>query len=222
MKKLRKGKIVSSAFAAVFVIAVALMAAGCAGPSGSEGGIGMDQALAAALADAGLQESDVDIVRSKTDQDDGRIVYEFDFIKDNYKYEYDIDGSSGSVLEFSKESIRVPEANPADDADAKKDDGSGDAAADKGRNDGSSGQAAANSGSVADADYIGADKAKSIALEDAGVSASDASFTKAKLDRDDGRYQYDIEFYAGDYEYEYEIDAISGKVLDRDSDSIYD
>ena len=66
--------------------------------------------------------------------------------------------------------------------------------------------------------YIGVGKAKSIALKDAGVSASSVTFTKAKLDRDDGVAVYEIEFYSGDTEYEYEIDATSGAVRDRDSE----
>ncbi len=57
------------------------------------------------------------------------------------------------------------------------------------------------------------DEAKNIALSHAGIAASEASFTITKLDRDDGREEYDIEFTAADYKYEYEIDAESGKVL---------
>ena len=56
---------------------------------------------------------------------------------------------------------------------------------------------------------------KDIALADAGVNAADATFTKAKLDRDDGRDVYDIEFYTSDREYEYEIDAVSGNIINR-------
>ncbi|MBS6629152.1 MAG: PepSY domain-containing protein [Clostridiales bacterium] len=71
------------------------------------------------------------------------------------------------------------------------------------------------SGSTAAAKYIGVDKAKSIALKDSGVSASNASFVKAKLEEDDGIYVYEIEFYSGGMEYDYEIDAKTGKILDR-------
>lgn len=70
--------------------------------------------------------------------------------------------------------------------------------------------------------YIGIDKAKSLALENAGKKSSDVNFTKAKLERDDGVWKYEIEFVAGTTEYEYDIDAISGKVLSHDVDSVYD
>ena len=68
-----------------------------------------------------------------------------------------------------------------------------------------------NSGS-----YIGVDKAKSIALSDAGVNAADAVFLKARLDRDDGRMEYEVEFYSGSKEYDYDIDALTGEIRSRD------
>ena len=45
--------------------------------------------------------------------------------------------------------------------------------------------------------YITVEKAKSAALNHAGVKASDAIFVKAGLDWDDGRVYYEVEFYAG-------------------------
>lgn len=59
---------------------------------------------------------------------------------------------------------------------------------------------------------IDVEAAKQAALQHAGIAANDATFTKAKLDRDDGKAIYDIEFYAGGKEYEYEIDAETGSV----------
>ena len=64
--------------------------------------------------------------------------------------------------------------------------------------------------------YITADRAKEIALEHAGISASNAVFVKAGLDWDDGRVTYEVEFYANNTEYDYEIDPASGKVLSYD------
>ncbi len=64
--------------------------------------------------------------------------------------------------------------------------------------------------------YISNDRAKEIALQDAGVKLEDAIFLKVKLERKDGRFQYDVEFYSGSSEYEYEIDAATGKILSSD------
>jgi len=74
--------------------------------------------------------------------------------------------------------------------------------------------------------YIGAAKAKEIALADAGTKADDALFLKAGLDWEDTyeggkkvvKAVYEVEFCAGTTEYDYEIDALTGAVLKRDLD----
>ena len=70
-------------------------------------------------------------------------------------------------------------------------------------------QTPTNSGSQ----YIGEDAAKEAAFTHAGVHEADTSFIKIKLDRDDGIVTYDIEFYTGGTEYDYEVDALTGAVL---------
>lgn len=65
---------------------------------------------------------------------------------------------------------------------------------------------------------IGAEKAKEIALQHAGVSASNAVFVKAEREYDDGRLTYDVDFYAGNKEYDYEILAADGTILSYDAD----
>ena len=67
-------------------------------------------------------------------------------------------------------------------------------------------------------DYISGDEAKAIALKNAGVAESDAVFLKVKLDWDDGRPGYDVEFYSGNVEYDYEIHAVTGAILENDRD----
>ena len=57
--------------------------------------------------------------------------------------------------------------------------------------------------------------AKAVALADAGVKAADAVFRKSELEWEDGVKVYDIEFYTSEAEYDYEIDASTGAVLDK-------
>ena len=57
------------------------------------------------------------------------------------------------------------------------------------------------------------DEAKKIALDKAGVTAAEATFTKAKLDYDDGREEYEFEFYANGKEYDVDVNARTGKVV---------
>lgn len=64
--------------------------------------------------------------------------------------------------------------------------------------------------------YITADKAKEIALNHAGVKAADAVFLLAGLDWDDGKVCYEVEFYSGNMEYDYDIDAMTGAILSFD------
>ena len=70
---------------------------------------------------------------------------------------------------------------------------------------------------------ITAERAKEIALSDAGLSASQVSFIRSQLDRDDGRLVYDVEFYntATYTEYDYEIDAGTGAIVSSDFDAEY-
>jgi uncharacterized membrane protein YkoI len=66
--------------------------------------------------------------------------------------------------------------------------------------------------------FIGAKKAKSIALKKAGLKASQVTFTSAHREYDDGRYLYDVEFYHGDWEYSFEIAAETGRIVEWDKD----
>lgn len=79
-------------------------------------------------------------------------------------------------------------------------------------------QTPANKTKQPTASDINAETAKQKALADAGVSH--ATFTKVKLDHEDGRQVYDIEFVTATMEYEYEIDAQSGAVIKRSKEAI--
>lgn len=65
---------------------------------------------------------------------------------------------------------------------------------------------------------IGVEKAKEIAMSHAGVSSGSVSFVKAKLDTEDGVKVYDIEFYSGNAEYDYEINSATGAIVSFDQD----
>ncbi len=149
--------------------------------------ISLETAKANALADAGLSSSDVTFTKEKLDYDDGIEVYDIEFYTASHEYDYEINATTGAI--HSKE----VEAHAQASASV------------------SSGTTSQSSGT-----YIGVDEAKSIAVSHAGLSVSDVTFKKAKLDDDDGRVEYEIEFYYGNMEYEYDIDAVSGSILDFD------
>ena len=58
-----------------------------------------DDALAAALADAGLSKDEIGRVKVEKDRDDGVWVYEVEFEKGRTEYEYEIRVSDGKILE---------------------------------------------------------------------------------------------------------------------------
>lgn len=60
---------------------------------------------------------------------------------------------------------------------------------------------------------ISADDAKTAALNNAGLTASQVTHLKAELDREGGKLVYEIEFKSGGHEYEYVIDAATGAVI---------
>ncbi len=75
-----------------------------------------------------------------------------------------------------------------------------------------------SSTSSSSSNYVGLDRAKEIALENAGLTSSQVTFVKAELDHDDGRAEYEIEFHHNFREYEYTIDAASGTILEAERD----
>ncbi len=73
-----------------------------------------------------------------------------------------------------------------------------------------------------DAAYIGKAKAKEIAFAAAGVKEADARKVQVKFDFDDGVAKYEVDFHAAKYDYEYDIDALSGNILKAEKDRDFD
>ncbi len=154
--------------------------------------IGEDKAYEIAFNKAGVTSTQVESTFAKMENDDGVMIYEIEFIANDYEYEVEINAISGAVVgcdkEFSK-GFTVKPTNPSNKVDSK---------------------------------VIGEAQAKKIALSKAGISANDISEYKCKPDKDDGKAVYDIEFLSGYYEYDVEVDATTGKVIDYDKELVED
>ena len=61
-------------------------------------------------------------------------------------------------------------------------------------------------------------EAKIVALRDAGLSEAEASALRVRFEYDDGRFQYEVDFYNNGTEYEYLIQAKNGEIIARDID----
>ena len=68
-------------------------------------------------------------------------------------------------------------------------------------------------------DVIGEEAALEIAVEEAGVKESEVTNSYVELESDDGIAKYEVEFYAGNTEYSFEIDAQSGNILSYEKEN---
>ena len=74
--------------------------------------------------------------------------------------------------------------------------------------------AAASSGTSGNnAKLLSKEEARDIALKHAGLKVDQVRELEVELDRDDGTVHYDVDFEKDGYDYDYEIDASSGKIL---------
>lgn len=160
--------------------------------------IDIDAAKEKAVSDAGVDRNSVKFIKAKLDNDDGVAVYEIEFTSDGKEFEYGINAETGAIIDKDIETIKKA---PAVSETTKK-------------------VNTETTTKAAEKQNIDVEKAKQIALADAGVSAADAKFIKAKADYDDGVKVFDIEFISGSKEYEYEINAASGKITDKDVESV--
>ena len=170
------------------------------------GDIGIEKAKEIAISHAGLSSGSVSFVKAKIDTEDGVKVYDIEFYSVNVEYDYEINAATGAIVSFDQdiENYVVP-TQPA--APTQPQSAAPTQAA-------TQPQTAAPT--QAAASVISVDKAKQIALSHAGVSG--ASFTKVKLDTDDGVRVYEIEFKVGNVEYDYDIDASSGAIISSSSE----
>lgn len=193
--------------------------------------IGEETARTKAYEHAGVTAGDVIKSEVKLDSEHGIMVYEVEFKTADMECEYEIDACTGEVVDSEKEMINhlnqvvtgseeetevVKEPSGYEHDDDEHDD---DHDSDHSGDHHSSGFSDSSGSSQSAADtYIGNEKALSIALKHAGLSASALTKKEIELDDEDGRMVYKVELEAGKDEYEYEIDAVSGDILEAEID----
>lgn len=191
---------------------------------GNSSDIGRDAALEVALNDAGVSESDTTRLRVSEDRDDGRKVYEIRFDAAEKEYDYEIHASDGAIVSSDVEAIENNAGIQDDDtqnSNSVQNETDQTDASDSGNAQGQTvtentagqdqNQSSANSGSSAGV-AISQDEAVQIALD--RVPGATAQNVKIELDRDDGRYKYEGEIFYNRIEYDFEIDANSGTILE--------
>ena len=173
--------------------------------------IPMEEAQEAALKAADIVAADADISATTLSEVAGVACYKVEFTSGEYAYAYTINAETGAVMEMSSQEqnaqasgTQTETADPAASAPAQT---SGSASAQAQTSAAAPAQNATGTGTVDEA------AAQKIALEHAGVKAADATITKSKLDYEDGRQVYDIEWYVGGAKYDYEIAADTGEII---------
>lgn len=210
-------------------LAAALAGCGAAAPAAdqTQSYISMTQAQTAALDAANIEAADADVSSATLSEVAGVTCYKVEFTSGDHAYNYSINAETGEVLEMSVRDEAAPADAPQTDAPVS---GTATAPASGTTTTPASGSSHAASASVqaapntnASADKVDEARAKEIALNHAGVKAADATVTKSKLDYEDGRQVYEIEFYvsgsSGYTEYDYEIEAATGKIVSYDHDA---
>lgn len=180
--------------------------------------IGVEAAKKFAYIDAGVKEKNVNDVDVDFEYKDSTYVYCVDFDTDKKDYHYYVNASNGIILEKKIVKKKHP-TKKKDKNNSKKKKHKKNSKKDKTSQDSSSKikikETTKKVKSKKDDDdkdvehVIGMDEAKSIALSSAGVNPADAVFTAAMLNGD----SYELQFYDGNTEYNYSIDAYSGSVI---------
>lgn len=153
------------------------------------------EALTAAVKQAGMAETQVQVWKNHLQEEDGLAVYDVEFADDAYVYEYTVDARRGSILEDKRKQLQTVINGTQDTGNS------------------SGGNQA---GSATD---IGENQAKTLALQHANLAEAEVQKLKVKHSYEHGYKEYEVEFHAGRVEYEYKIDAATGDILELEQDA---
>lgn len=144
------------------------------------------EAQSIALAHAGLTSEEVTRLHAEPDRERGVLTWEVEFRLGDWEYDYRIHAETGEVLHWDKE-FDPPREQPAQPPATEP--------------------APTQSGSITK------EEAVAIALAHAGLTADQVRELEAELDRERTGMEWEVEFTAGGWEYDYKLDAASGQIL---------
>lgn len=162
--------------------------------------ISMEAAQEVALKAANIAAEDATISATTLNEAAGTSCYKVEFTSGDYAYAYTVNAETGAVMEMSSQEKNEVDTQAQTEATVP--------AADSATTQSS---AAATAQTVTGT--VDEEMAQKIALEHAGVKATDATITKSKLDYEGRRQVYEIEWYAGGKKYDYEIAVDTGEIL---------
>ena len=173
--------------------------------------IGREKAAAIAAAElAKVTAAKALSVETDAELDDIPACYEVDIeTADGTEFEYKIDAYTGAVLESKREAadgtetVTKPEPKPQPKPEPKPADST---------------EKTTPPTSPLQAEDIGYAKAKSIALQHAGVGESAVYDMEVEPDEEDGVPVYEVSFKCGNMEYDYDIHAYTGEILKHEAE----
>ena len=188
-------------------LSLAVAMTGCGGkpvinqqPSSQEQLISMEAAQEVALKAANIAAEDAAISATTLNEVAGTSCYKVEFTSGDYAYAYTVNAETGAVMEMSSREKNAVDTQAQTEATVPTAD-----------------SATTQSSAVATAQTVTGtvdeEMAQKIALEHAGVKATDATITKSKLDYEGRRQVYEIEWYVGGKKYDYEIAVDTGEIL---------
>lgn len=188
-------------------LSLAVAMTGCGGkpvinqqPSSQAQLISMEAAQEVALKAANIAAADAAISATTLNEVAGTSCYKVEFTSGDYAYAYTVNAETGAVMEMSSREKNAVDTQAQTEATVP--------AADSATTQSS---AAATAQTVTGT--VDEEMAQKIALEHAGVKATDATITKSKLDYEGRRQVYEIEWYTGGKKYDYEIAVDTGEIL---------
>ena len=188
-------------------LSLAVAMTGCGGkpvinqqPSSQAQLISMEAAQEVALKAANIAAENAAISATTLNEVAGTSCYKVEFTSGDYAYAYTVNAETGAIMEMSSRDKNAVDTQAQTEATVS--------AADSATTQSS---AAATAQTVTGT--VDEEMAQKIALEHAGVKATDATITKSKLDYEGRRQVYEIEWYAGGKKYDYEIAVDTGEIL---------
>lgn len=184
--------------ALLMAIAAMLLERGEADARPRKAKVSAEKAVDEALFVAKIKKSDATVIKKKLVGDDKKSSYQIEFYTNDGKevvnYEYSVDAETGKVLgdrKMVRNTVNVT----------------------KKKNSGASEENTSEQGSAKN--YIGVERAKMRVLDNAGFTEDEIELISVMLKNRDQKSYYDVEFESEDIFYDFEIDAISGKILRR-------
>lgn len=195
-KKIGKGKIIGGV-----VIAVLIILGIGVWYSGAVMGISKDEARQIALNQVPGSDA-AESVLVNEEFDDMQKTYDVSFTFEGVMYEFEISARNGEVISQESDQVFVPQQEAEGSGQTSGSDNADDAESTQGTD-------------------IGIEKAKKIALGKVS-GAAESDIVKAEMDREDGILVYEVEIKYDSMEYDFTINGVTGVIVERSSESVYD